>query len=281
MSKIAISYRRRDSAQMAGRIRERLAARYGEDAIFIDIYDVPLGSEFPRHVQKVWSEADVLLALIGPNWLKRPEQVWPAVGVPFLLLPAFLVLVAHYVIVNALDLDTLYLRIAAFLIPLPFGAGLYWKTRTNPMAGFAAGALLGLIAVAGMTVSASLRYQQPIMPSGTFEWLENVEYLVLITLGFWVGNISARLPGVSSLFHEREDWVRIEIEAALARNIPIVPVLLDGAAMPTREMLPGKMRDIVYRAATQVHSGVDFEHQMDRLVAGIDKILADKASQRR
>jgi hypothetical protein len=41
------------------------------------------------------------------------------------------------------------------------------------------------------------------------------------------------------------------------------------------------MRDIAYRTATQVYSGVDFEHQMDRLIAGIDKILADREGQRR
>jgi hypothetical protein len=119
------------------------------------------------------------------------------------------------------------------------------------------------------------------MPSGTSEWLENIEYVVTITLGFCVGNMSARLPGVSSLFHEREDWVRIEIETALQQNIPIIPILLDGAVMPTRELLPRKMRDIAYRTATQVYSGVDFEHQMDRLIAGIDKILADREGQRR
>jgi TIR domain len=277
MPKIAISYRRRDSAQIAGRIRERLAAHYGKESIFIDVYDVPLGSEFPRHVEKVWSEADVLLALIGLNWLKRDKHLWPAIAVPFLLLPAFLLLVAHYVIVNALDLHTIYLRLAVFLIPLPFGAALYWGTRTSPMAVFAAGALLGLIGVAGMTISTSLRYQQPIMPSGRLEWLENLEYVVLITLGFWLGNISARLPRISSLFPEREDWVRVEIETALQRNVPIIPVLLDGAPMPSPEKLPRKMRDIVYRAAINLYSGVDFDHQMERLIAGIDNILAEKA----
>jgi Flp pilus assembly pilin Flp len=151
MPKIAISYRRTDSAQIAGRIRERLAAQYGKDSIFIDIYDIPLGSEFPRHVQQVWSETDVLLALIGPNWVRGETQLWPAVALAYLGLPAFVLLVAHYVIVNALDLDTLYLRMAAFFIALPFGAGFYWKTRTNPIAGFAVGGMLGVIAVTAMT----------------------------------------------------------------------------------------------------------------------------------
>jgi hypothetical protein len=275
MPKIAISYRRKDSGQTAGRIRDWLAARYGKESLFIDIHDIPLGGEFPKHLQETWSKTDVLLVLIGPNWLKRDDTIQPAVAL--LLLTAFLLLVAHYVIVNALDLNTIYLRIAAFLVPLPFGAGLYWKTRAGPIAGFAAGALLGLIAVTGMTVSAGLRYQQPIMPSGTMDWLENLEYVVLITLGFWLGNVAMRLPSISSLLEEREDWVRVEIETALERSIPIIPVLLDGTAMPSPEKLPRKMSEIAYRAAINVYSGIDFEHQMDRLIAGIDRILAEKA----
>jgi hypothetical protein len=129
MPKIAISYRRTDSAQIAGRIRERLAAQYGKDSIFIDIYDIPLGSEFPRHVQQVWSETDVLLALIGPNWVRGEAHLWPAVALAYLGLPAFVLLVAHYVIVNALDLDTLYLRMAAFFIALPFSRADMFPTQ--------------------------------------------------------------------------------------------------------------------------------------------------------
>ena len=47
--------------------------------------------------------------------------------------------------------------------------------------------------------------------------------------------------------------------------------------MPSPEKLPRKMSEIAYRAAINVYSGIDFEHQMDRLIAGIDRILAEKA----
>ena len=44
-----------------------------------------------------------------------------------------------------------------------------------------------------------------------------------------------------------DDYVRLEIEAALKRNIPITPVLVQGARMPTPEELPVEIRDLAYR----------------------------------
>jgi hypothetical protein len=41
------------------------------------------------------------------------------------------------------------------------------------------------------------------------------------------------------------DFVRIEIRAALAREIPVVPILLDGALMPKFDQLPEDMRKLV------------------------------------
>jgi hypothetical protein len=48
MAKIAISYRRADSAAIAGRMRDRLAARYGDDAVFMDIYKFRWEAIFPN-----------------------------------------------------------------------------------------------------------------------------------------------------------------------------------------------------------------------------------------
>jgi hypothetical protein len=69
MPKIVISYRRLDSDAIAGRIRDRLANHYGENAIFMDIDSIPLGIDFRRHVQDALSHSDVVIAVIGPKWL--------------------------------------------------------------------------------------------------------------------------------------------------------------------------------------------------------------------
>lgn len=42
--------------------------------------------------------------------------------------------------------------------------------------------------------------------------------------------------------HEPGDWVRLEIEAALARNIWIVPILVGGAQMPQASALPDSIQ---------------------------------------
>jgi hypothetical protein len=67
--KIAISYRRADTDVMAGRIRDRLAQRYGEDAVFMDIDDIPFGKDFRVHIFEAVVQSDILLVIVGPRWL--------------------------------------------------------------------------------------------------------------------------------------------------------------------------------------------------------------------
>jgi tetratricopeptide (TPR) repeat protein len=45
------------------------------------------------------------------------------------------------------------------------------------------------------------------------------------------------------------DYVTIEIKAALARNIPVIPVLVDGTPMPTAEQLPDSLKPFARRNA--------------------------------
>src|SRR5262249_12127180 len=46
-----------------------------------------------------------------------------------------------------------------------------------------------------------------------------------------------------------DDFVAIEIEAALARNIPLIPVLVDGARLPRASELPDSLKPLVRRQA--------------------------------
>ncbi|MEO0816213.1 MAG: toll/interleukin-1 receptor domain-containing protein [Pseudomonadota bacterium] len=54
---------------------------------------------------------------------------------------------------------------------------------------------------------------------------------------------------------EPTDFVREEIAAALRRNIPVVPVLLDGAVMPNESDLPEDLKPLARR------NGVDIDRQ--------------------
>jgi hypothetical protein len=65
------------------------------------------------------------------------------------------------------------------------------------------------------------------------------------------------------------DWVRIEIEAALCRPIPVIPVLVKNATLPLPDELPPSIRELAYRNATKVRPDPDFHRDVDRLINGI------------
>lgn len=49
-----------------------------------------------------------------------------------------------------------------------------------------------------------------------------------------------------------QDWVRLEIEWALARQIPVIPLLIDNAKMPRGDELPGLLKALSTRHAARV-----------------------------
>lgn len=74
------------------------------------------------------------------------------------------------------------------------------------------------------------------------------------------------------------DFVRIEIEAALKRGIPIVPILLGNARMPRPEDLPESMSAFAFRNATELRPGKDFLTQLQRLVEACEKFGIKKGT---
>ena len=149
--KIAISYRRNDSEAMAGRIRDRLVKHFGESSIFMDIDSIPPGVDFRDHLKKEIRSTDILLAVIGPNWIGRNND--------------------------------------------------------------------------------SVRISNPADP------------------------------------------VRMEVEVALQGNVPIIPVLVFEAKMPSVQDLPSELECLMFKNAIEVDVGRDFHHHMDRLVRAIANAL--------
>jgi len=305
MPKLAISYRRSDSSAITGRIFDRLAAHYGKESVFMDIDNIPFGTNFRTHIQAVLRETEVLIVVIGPHWLgtdaagtvrmnqesdpvraeveaalacnmpvipvlvdgakmpgsaelpasfnefaflnaaevasgrdfhphldrliraiDRTAQVraipgsppvasagtasprgaaapagaghpdiaaaapgsWPVDLVRYLIVPTVILLVAHHVIVNSLDLDAEYLRIVTIGVPFIFGFLLSWQAGRGAGASVAIAAALGVISVTGMTVSEGLNSGQPIFPQTRFEWKDNVEYAASIALSLVAGH---------------------------------------------------------------------------------------------
>jgi SIR2-like domain/TIR domain len=71
---IFISYRREDTAPYAGRLYDRLVSRFGEGRVFIDIDSIPLGDNFDEVITSKVGSCDVLLALIGDEWLTSADE---------------------------------------------------------------------------------------------------------------------------------------------------------------------------------------------------------------
>ncbi len=157
MPKIFISYRRDDSEHISGRLHDWLGPHFGRDNVFFDIDNIPFGVDFREHLDAAVGQCDILLAVIGEQWLDARYQEGPKAG-------------------------------------------------------------------------------------------------------------QRRLD-------DAVDFVRIEIESALARGIHVIPVLVGKARMPGEQELPEGLKRIAYRNAAEVRSGRDFHDHVERLIRGIEYLL--------
>src|SRR5262249_20427556 len=69
-----------------------------------------------------------------------------------------------------------------------------------------------------------------------------------------------------------DDFIVIEIGAALARNIPVVPVLVDGARMPKASELPDSLKLLARRQAVEVRH-TNFNRDAEALVKRLREAL--------
>ena len=153
MARAVISYRRADSAAIAGRIADQLKARFGEDSVFMDIDNIPLGVDYRDHIKGELLKSEILVVVIGPRWL-APD------------------------------------------------------------------------------------------PDGTRR------------------------------IHNEADPVRVEIETALREKVPVIPVLVENAVMPTVKDLPNSLHGFAFLNAAEVDIGRDFRHHVDRLVHALDSLAS-------
>src|SRR4051794_23971894 len=71
-----------------------------------------------------------------------------------------------------------------------------------------------------------------------------------------------------------DDYVRIEIQAALDRNVRVVPLLIYGARMPQAQDVPPSLAGLVRRQALEL-SVSRFDDDVSRLLRVLDKTLAE------
>ena len=86
---------------------------------------------------------------------------------------------------------------------------------------------------------------------------------------YWAGQINT-----GRRIDDPRDWVRIEVEVALKRGLPVIPVLIDHTRMPSEANLPPSLARLARRNALSVDQGRDFHVQVDRLIRGIELLSA-------
>jgi TIR domain len=95
------------------------------------------------------------------------------------------------------------------------------------------------------------------------QWVSQCEIMLALISPDWIDAIDPK-TGRKRLDNPN-DFVRIEVGAALKRGIPVVPVLLDGAAVPDRDQLPDDLKNLARRNAEFVDYRT-FDDDVKRLI---------------
>jgi len=69
-----------------------------------------------------------------------------------------------------------------------------------------------------------------------------------------------------------DDFVRIEIASALKRDVLVIPILVEGAAMPKRQELPEVLAGLAQRNALEMRDA-DWEFDMARLERAMQSVV--------
>lgn len=73
-----------------------------------------------------------------------------------------------------------------------------------------------------------------------------------------------------------DDFVRLEIESALQQNIPVIPVMVDGAEIPSVDQLPESLRVLCYKNALKIPQEPFFHAGVNKLISDLDRLKSSK-----
>jgi hypothetical protein len=99
------------------------------------------------------------------------------------------------------------------------------------------------------------------------ETVGQCQVLIVVIGPTWLKALQER-SGQSAM-----DWVHAEIEMALGRGIPVIPLLVGVAQMPGAAELPEGLQALAYRNAAQARPDPDFKVDMERLIRGLEEIV--------
>jgi YVTN family beta-propeller protein len=100
------------------------------------------------------------------------------------------------------------------------------------------------------------------------DYIERCDVLLAVIGDDW---LQASRAGGGRRIQDPEDYVRLEIEAGLRCDIPVVPVLIQTASLPAPGELPDAVRPLLERSALQL-SRTHWRVDVDTLIASIEKL---------
>lgn len=103
------------------------------------------------------------------------------------------------------------------------------------------------------------------------EAVSQCQVLLVIIGKTW---LSAKHSDGTRRLDNTNDYVRIEIEAALQRDIPVIPVLVEDAKVPSLSQLPSSLQQLVKRNAVEIGYDPRFNSDMIRLTKGIRNLMS-------
>ena len=104
--------------------------------------------------------------------------------------------------------------------------------------------------------------------------VQQCSVLLVVIHHKWIGESVE--PGKSRI-NDPNDFVRIEIEPALKREIPVIPLFIEDAVIPI-ENLPETLKELAARNGMKVNNDPYFHMDMDRLINHLEPILQFKKS---
>ena len=95
--------------------------------------------------------------------------------------------------------------------------------------------------------------------------------VLLVMIG--VGWLDAKDERGARRLDDPSDFVRIETASALKRDIPVIPVLVRGAKMPSAEQLPEELKELAYRNCIEL-THARWKSDMQLLIEALRRLLA-------
>jgi hypothetical protein len=202
-----------------------------------------------------------------------PAEAVPAAEVPpppppglvdlvvvYILVPILLLMGTHYLLVIKVDANLIWLRAVSIVLPALFGALLQRRLRARWYTALGFGVVVGLLAVLGMSTTVHFTDGDPILPRGTVDWRETLEYSTSIALGYLLGAllVIATQPLTAGMRNNGQIAKYVRMAVRMASN---------------RRDTPNTLEEKVQRLVKLVRLGISVATAAGAIYTGFKNIL--------